>query len=74
MTILHLESFENNLLELDFSISEKRAFTVKPQGGEYFLHGYEILFSRFLLLFIYQNTSESIRPCFRKKSDVSQQP
>ena len=27
---LHLESFKNNLLELDFSISKKRIFTVKP--------------------------------------------
>ena len=39
-----------------------------------FLHGYETFFSRFSLLSIYQNTSESIRPCFRKKSDTSQQP
>ena len=34
----------------------------------------EYFLSRFLLLSIYQNTSESIRPCFRKKSDMSQQP
>ena len=43
--VLHLESFENNLFELDFSISKKRVCTVKrSQEGEYFLHGYKILF------------------------------
>ena len=75
MTELHLESFKNNLFELDFSISKKHVSTVKlSQKDEFFLHGYETLFARFLLLSIYQNTTESIRPCFRKKSDMSQQP
>ena len=38
MTVLHLESFENNLFELDFSTSKKeRVFTVEPsQEGEFF--------------------------------------
>ena len=30
MTVLHLELSENNLFELDFSISKKRVSTVKP--------------------------------------------
>ena len=45
MIVLHLESFENNLLKLDFSISKKLVSTVKrSQEGEYFLNGYEIFF------------------------------
>ena len=72
--VLHLESSENNLYELDFSTSKKRVFTVKrSQEDGYFLHGYEF-FLRFLLLSICQNTSEIIRPCFPKNSDMSQQP
>ena len=75
MTVLHLELIENNLFVLDFSISKTLVSRVKrSQEGEFFLHGYEIFFSRFSLLSIYQNTSESIRPCFREKSDMSQQP
>ena len=46
MTVLHLESFENNFFELDFSISKKRVSTVKPsEEAEPFLHGYQIFFS-----------------------------
>ena len=71
--VLHLESFEDNLIESDFSISEKkRVSSVKPSQEDDF---YEIFFLRFLLLFIYKNTSESIRLCFRKKLTLmSQQP
>ena len=48
VTVLYLESFENNLFELDFSITKKRVSTVKPsREGEFFLHGYAIFFSRF---------------------------
>ena len=37
MVVLHLESFEDNLFELDFSIYKKRVSTVKPsQEGEFF--------------------------------------
>ena len=37
VTVLHLESFENNLVELDFSYLKKRVSTVKPsQEGEFF--------------------------------------
>ena len=63
MIVLHLESFKNNLVELDFSISKKkRVYMVKrSQEGEYFLHGNEIFFfSRLLLLSICQNTSEHV--------------
>ena len=67
MIVLHSESFEHNLFELDFSISKKRVSSVKPSQGDEFLHGYEIFFSTFFLLSLYQNTSESIRPCFQKK-------
>ena len=68
MIVLHLVSFEKNFFELGFSISKKRVSTVKrSQEGEYFLDGYKIFFSRFLLLSIYQHTSEIIRLCFRKK-------
>ena len=45
MIVLHLESFENNLFELDFSISKKSVSTAKhsySQEGENFLHDYEI--------------------------------
>ena len=45
VTVLHLESSENKLFELDFSISKKRVFTVKPsQEDEFVLHGYDIFF------------------------------
>ena len=37
MIFLHSETFENNLFELDFSISKKRVSTVKPSlEGECF--------------------------------------
>ena len=40
VTVLHLETFENNLFELDFLISKKRVSTVKPsQEGEFVLAG-----------------------------------
>ena len=69
VTVLHLKLFESNLFELDFMIPKKRLSAVKlSQEDEFFLHGYEIFFFRFLLLSINQNTSESIRPCFRKKN------
>ena len=48
---------------------------VKPsQEDELFLHGYEMLFFEILAPFHIPNTSEGIRPCFRKKFDMSQQP
>ena len=72
MTVLHLESLENNLFELYFAITKKTWFYDQTlSGGLFSLHGYDI-FSRFLLLSMYQNISESIRPCFRKKSEMSQ--
>ena len=36
MTVLHLESVENKLFELDFSISKKRVSTVKPSQEDDF--------------------------------------
>ena len=37
MIVLHLESFENNLFELDFSISKHRVSTVKlSQEDDFF--------------------------------------
>ena len=75
VNVLLLKSFENYFLELDFSIFKKNVFLRSNLLKKViFLHGYEIFFSRFLLLSIYENTSESIRPCFRKTSDMSQQP
>ena len=39
MTVSYLESFENNLFELDFSISKKRVYLVEfSQEGEFILH------------------------------------
>ena len=35
--VLYLESSENNLFELDFSISRKRVSTVKPSQDDDFL-------------------------------------
>ena len=64
---LHLESSENKLLELDFSIFQKRVFTVEPLRKVNFfaLLGHNF-FSRFLLLSIYKKNSESIRPFVEK--------
>ena len=43
MIVLYLESLENNLFELDFSISKKRVSTDKhSQEEENLLHGDEI--------------------------------
>ena len=72
--VFHVESFQNKLLELDFSISKRHVSTIKPSQEDDFLHGYDIFLLRLLLLFIYQNTSETIRLCFRKKSDMGQRP
>ena len=36
VTVLHLESSENNLFELDFSVSKKRVSTIKPSQEELF--------------------------------------
>ena len=45
VTVLHLESSENNFSELAFSISKKRVSTVKPsQAGEFFFARFEIFF------------------------------
>ena len=76
MTVLHLESFENNLFELDFSISKKNVFLQSnPLRKTNFLAQLcREYFLRFFLLSIYQTISESVRSCFRKKSDLSQQP
>ena len=63
----------NDLFELDSRYLRESVSTVKPsQEGESFCM--VIKYSRLLLLSICQNTSESIRPCFRKKSDMGQQP
>ena len=54
VTVLHLESFENNLFELDFLISKRKLVSmVKPGRKVNSFHGYDIFFSRLLLLFIY---------------------
>ena len=71
MIVLYLESFENNLFELDFSISKNRVSTVKPSQEDELFYTVMKCFSRFLLLSINRNTSESIRLCFRKKSDIA---
>ena len=50
--VLHLESFNNNLFELDFSISKKTCFYGKTfQEDEIFLHVYEIFFFEMLVSF-----------------------
>ena len=68
MIVLHLASFANNLFESDFSIFKKNVFLQSNLLRKVnLLRGYEIFSSRFLLFSIYQNTSESIRPYFRKK-------
>ena len=72
MTVLHLESFENNLFELDISISIKiRVSTVKPsQVGEILLHGYEIFFRdscSFPYIITLLKVSDHV---FEKKSDT----
>ena len=61
-------TFENNRFELDYSIfKKKRVSTVKSsQRVEIFCTVMKYSLSRFLLLSIYQNTTESIRRCFRK--------
>ena len=75
MSVLYLESFENNLFELNLSISKKSCFYGQTLSGRWIIFArLWNIFSRFLLLSIYQNTSEIIRSCFRKKSDMSQQP
>ena len=78
MTVLQLESFENSLSELGFSISQylkKRVFTVKPaQEGEYFSHSYEILFFEILAPLHVSEYSWKYQTLFSKKSDMSQQP
>ena len=75
MTVLHLESFENNLFELDFSISKKRVSTIeRSQEGEsfctvmkyFFRDSYSYPYIRTLL-----KLSDHV---FEKKSDMSQQP
>ena len=59
--VLHLESFESNLFELDIY----RSVLLRFQEDELFCTVITF-FSRFLLLSMYQNTFESIRPCFEK--------
>ena len=67
MTVLHLELIEDNLFVLDFSISKTLVSRVKrSQEGEFFLHGYEIFFSRFSLLSIYQTLLKVSDPVFEK--------
>ena len=77
MIVLDLESFENNFLELEnnfLDIKRKRVSMVKlSQGEEVFCMVTKYFFFEILAASIYQNTSESIRPCFRRKSDTSQQ-
>ena len=71
MTVLHSEPLKTTFSNQNSQyLKEKRVSTVKRfQEGEYLLHGYEIFFSRFLLLSKYQNTFKTSTPCFRKKSD-----
>ena len=48
MIVLHLESFENNLFELDFSTSEKRVSTVEPSyESEFFCTVMKYFFREF---------------------------
>ena len=53
MIFLHLESFENKLFKLDFSLFQKPCFygQKKTQEGEFFLHGYDIYFFMILAPF-----------------------
>ena len=45
MIFLHVESLENKLFELDFSIFQKVCFYGQtPQEGKVFLHSYDIFF------------------------------
>ena len=74
--VLHLESFESNLFKLGFSISKKMFFYGQTLLERCFFAqlccGY---FFKILPPFPYIKTlSASIRPCFQKKSDLSQQP
>ena len=48
MIVLHLESFESTLFELDFSASKKRVSTVKPSQEGDFWYDYEIFFIEIL--------------------------
>ena len=78
MIVLYLESFENKLFEPKKHVCSM----VKPSQEDESLCTVMNCFSRFLLLSIYKNTSESIRPCFQNnptqvnnlKSDVSLAP
>ena len=68
MIVLHLESFENKIFELDLSISKKRVSTVKPsQVMKYFF--------RDSCSFPEIKTPLKISDhVFEKKSNMSQQP
>ena len=52
MNVLHLEQFENNLFELDVSVSKRnRVSKVKPSQEGDFLHGSKYLFFEILAPF-----------------------
>ena len=71
MVVLHLKSLENNLFDLDFSISKKLCFYGQTFSGRWiFCTVMKYSFSISLLLSIYQNTFESIRLCFRKRNPI----
>ena len=70
MFFLHLESFENKLFELDFSIFQKACFYGQTSLGMWiFLHGYDIFLWRFLVLSIYKkNLIRKYQTILSKKS------
>ena len=59
-------SFENNIFELDFSISKKTCFCYQTLSRTWFFARLWNFFLRFLVPSKYQNSSKSIRQCFRK--------
>ena len=68
MNVLHLEQFENNLFELDVSVSKRnRVSKVKPsQEGDFFAR-FEILFFRDSCSFLYIKTRLKVSaPVFEK--------
>ena len=70
MIFLHLESLENKLFELDFSMFQKACFY-----DQIFLHGHDIFFFGIIALFHAQKKLLKVsRPFLKKKFDMSQEP
>ena len=68
MIFLYLESFENKRFELHFSIFQKPCILQSnPLRKVIFLHGYDIFFSRFLLLSMYKKNFRKYRTILSKK-------